>query len=154
MTSSKPMDTLLDCPFDGYKAYESRHTRPSMVGCTKPSCPLHNPYLTVEEWNTRSQQSQPMRNNIDVLDKLRLMRDRCYSHAKISNSLKDMQDWIDRDYETIRTALATQADGQGVDVNKIKHECLNLFMFSDKPVCDSIDHIFKTYNVTAKEGKE
>ncbi len=43
-----------------------------------------------------------------ALKALDLMRMRCYSHAKISNSEKDMRDWIDSDYEIIKAALQTR----------------------------------------------
>ncbi len=43
-----------------------------------------------------------------ALEALDLMRLRCYSHAEISNSPKDMRDWINADYEKIRTALQTR----------------------------------------------
>jgi len=40
-----------------------------------------------------------------ALSSLDLLRLRAYSHAKISNSPKDMQDWIDSDVEKIRAVI-------------------------------------------------
>lgn len=53
-----------------------------------------------------------------ALEALERMRLRCGSHAKISNSPKDMQDWIDRDAEIIRQALSAQPS-QAVLVAKV-----------------------------------
>lgn len=114
---------LLPCPFcgettdNGFLAHKgSCYIMQKAVGA--------NPETLKDAWNTRATPPQsPNRAVLDALQKLDQMRLRAYSHANISNSPKDMKEWIDRDYAFIRDAIAaaTQADPSTYPYDRSKY---------------------------------
>lgn len=81
-----------------------------MAGNDADRATMQEAITALEE--VRADLTQPAVDVGEALEKLDQMRLRAYSHANISNSPKDMKEWIDRDYDAIKRALSQHPDAE------------------------------------------